>query len=150
MIAIISINSKKVQVSVRVGAVRPSLKRPQAANKPQAANRPQTSRKPQKSRKQAANKPQAANEPQIGHKQAANRKQAANKLQAANKPQIGCKFNNKSKIFVFKYFSEIKKVRLVKFEEYILLLTKNTNFQFKVILNKNIVFSVKKFSAFYT
>ncbi len=37
----------------------------------------------------------------------------------ANWLQLNCKFNNKSKNFVFKYFSEIKKVRLVKFEEYI-------------------------------
>jgi hypothetical protein len=44
-------------------SLRPTLKRPQAANWPQAVNKPQISRKRAASRKQAANKPQIGRKP---------------------------------------------------------------------------------------
>jgi hypothetical protein len=44
-------------------------------------------------------------------------KTAVSRKQAANWLQLNHKFNNEKKFF--KYFSEIKKVQLVKFEGYI-------------------------------
>jgi hypothetical protein len=67
------------------GTIRPSLKRPQAANKPQAAKKPQIGRK------------QAANGPQIGCKQ------------AANWLQLNCKFDYKSKFLFSNILVKLKK-----------------------------------------